>query len=92
MSPYEKRVMPEEITVSDKQWLSFRKRLDQANVWKWKSQYIDSDIADGTVWGMEIDFGDKHISSVGSNKYPRKEEFDAYLKAVSELLGGRDFK
>lgn len=51
-------------------WISFRHFLDHLNAWKWKPNYSNQDILDGTQWSLEIEYGDAKISCSGSNSYP----------------------
>src|SRR4051794_37936894 len=38
------------IRVEADRWALFRRRLDAAKVWSWRSDYVNSTVADGTVW------------------------------------------
>jgi hypothetical protein len=91
-----------EIVPTGRKWLSFRKKLDAINAWKWERRYVDPSVCDGTQWELEIDYGLKKIESSGSNSYPGCEgilivdesqtnqasDFDALLHALKLLLGG----
>lgn len=92
-----------EVAPSTRRWINFRRKLDTINVWKWKNQYVDPDVCDGTQWEFEVDYGVKKIQSEGNNSYPGYEsiividegrddqasrEFDVLLHALSLLLGG----
>lgn len=92
-----------EVIPSTRKWINFRRKLDAINVWKWKNQYDDPDVCDGTQWEFEVDYGVKKIQSDGSNSYPGCESiividegrdgkesraFDDLLHALSLLLGG----
>ena len=84
--------MQEKVAVSDRQWKTFRKQMDRVGAWEWESEYVDPNLEDGTVWKVDIDFGDKRIFSSGSNRYPPEKQFKAFMRAVGKLLGGREFK
>ena len=89
---------------TNRKWLNFRKKLDAIDVWQWQSDYPNPGVCDGTQWELEIDYGVKKIKSSGDNAYPGYEliaiiddrtvteddpnEFDAFLHALSLLLGG----
>ena len=79
----------------EEDWVAFRQALDEIGVWEWRSDYTDPGILDGTNWGLEIRWGDRAISTGGSNGYPggsyRSRTFTAFLEAVSKLVGGRPF-
>ncbi len=88
---------------SAEQWREFRQTLDELKVWDWQEMYRDPDIKDGTQWSLEIYWGDRKIKCKGSNSYPNGDgkanrggeptkEFEAYLKAMKKLLGGREFE
>jgi hypothetical protein len=75
------------IPIPSERWIAFHQSLDQARIWNWKSKYVDPNVADGTVWDIEIAWGDRTIKSRGSNAYPDSKQFEIYRKAVEELLG-----
>jgi len=67
-------------------------RWDAARVWKWKADYTNPAILDGTLWSFVADFGDLSIATRDRNAYPEQTQFDAMLAAVQELLGGKTFQ
>ena len=83
---------PEKVAVSNRKWKAFRKRMDRVGAWEWDAEHVNPNLEDGTTWKVDVDFGDKHISSSGSNRYPPEKQFKAFLRAVSKLLDGREFK
>ena len=82
----------EKIEIPLERWTAFRKSLDAAGVWGWKTQYVHKGVADGTVWDLTIEWGDHKIKSKGDNAFPRQKDFVVFKTAVSELLGGRKFE
>ena len=72
------------------QWREFRQSIDELKAWRWRPDYSDSAIMDGTQWQLELAYSDHSLKTGGSNKYP--EHFDRYLAAVQKLLGGKTFK
>ena len=93
------------ITPTAEQWREFRESLDQLNVWRWRPDYNNDAIADGTQWRLEIKYADHALKTEGSNDYPdatgapkaksdiaTTKTFDRYLAAVEKLLGGKTFK
>jgi hypothetical protein len=78
------------LTPKPEQWREFRASLDQAGAWKWKPEYINRKILDGTQWHLEIRYPDRQIQVKGSNATPK--EFPSYLAAVEKLLGGKTFR
>jgi hypothetical protein len=83
---------PVRIKVSADRWKAFRRHLDAAKIWSWRPEYIDMAIADGKGWSLQIAYPDRSIRSSGSNAYPPKKQFDAFLAAVRELTGGKPFE
>ncbi len=81
------------VTPSPEDWLQFWEELEAAGAWNWKKSYEDEvRIMDGTSWGVEIKKpGRRKIDSGGSNAFPDEEEFKAFTKALSRLLGGLEF-
>jgi hypothetical protein len=87
------------ITPSAQKWRNFIANLDAVGVWKWRRHYVDPEILDGTQWSLEISIGDKSKRSEGSNDYPQSgkpggmlgesDQFDAFLRALSNLVGFR---
>jgi len=86
-----------EIIPTGRKWLNFRKKLDAIDVWKWKRNYVNPDVCDGTQWELLIDYGIRKKKTYGSNCYPgyadqydmsRTTEFKALLHALELLLGG----
>ncbi len=78
-------------------WRRFRAALDAVGVWDWRAEYY-MPACDGTSWAVRIRYTDREIESCGSNGYPgtegadESEEFAAFLAAVRDLLGGREFR
>jgi hypothetical protein len=73
-------------------WTRFRLRLDAAHVWNWKPEYINRRVADGTVWKLEVEYRDRHLSGHGSNAYPVRRQFEEFCAAIRELIGEKAFK
>jgi hypothetical protein len=82
----------EKIEIPPQRWTAFRKGLDTAAIWGWKKQYVRKGVVDGTVWDVNIEWGDQKISSTGDNAYPNQKEFAAFKTAVHDLLGGKKFE
>ena len=85
------------------QWGEFRRELDAIGVWRWRAQYANPGVADGTQWLLDVAYPDKAIISSGSNDYPGttadssgvpygSKAFNRYLKAVQRLVDGRAFE
>ena len=85
------------------QWTEFRRELDAIKIWRWRAEYVNLRVADGTQWSLDVAFPDRAIKTQGSNEYPgtmpdssgvssASEAFTRYLKAVQRLLGGRAFE
>lgn len=85
------------------QWREFRRELDAIGIWRWRAQYLDFRVVDGTQWSLDVAYPDRAIKTQGSNEYPgttpdfsgvpsASEAFTRYLKAVQRLVGGRAFE
>jgi hypothetical protein len=84
------------------QWTEFRRELDAIEIWRWRAQYSNPRVVDGTQWSLDVAYHDRAIKSQGSNEYPgstpgdggpsASEVFTRYLKAVQRLVGGRAFE
>lgn len=81
----------EKIHVSEDAWTQFRKLIDSSNVWTWKTNYDNPDVADGTVWHVRLSYPDQSVESRGSNAFPPKDQFEIFLTAIRALID-RDFK
>ena len=58
------------VTPSPGEWLEFREALDRLQVWRWRSDYPNKHIQDGSQWRLEIQYPDRAIKVTGSNAYP----------------------
>jgi hypothetical protein len=52
------------------QWTEFRRELDAIDIWRWRAQYLNPEVADGTQWSLDLAFADRAIKTQGSNEYP----------------------
>ena len=87
-----------QITPGSAQWERFWREVEAAGIWQWRPNY-DSEICDGTQWSLEIQYGDRRVSSHGSNAYPGSNaqgpdysssfSFKLWLKALRRLTGQR---
>jgi hypothetical protein len=82
----------EVIEVSEERWIRFRQALDEAKVWRWRREYVNKRIYDGTSWLLDVQYSDKSIVTRGRNDYPRRDRFERFLQAVRELTGGKEFR
>ncbi|NCA83157.1 MAG: hypothetical protein EOM72_10510 [Opitutae bacterium] len=94
------------LTPSAARWQAFRHALEKADVWRWKKEYANPDVADGTVWEFTCEWDGLEIRTAGSNAWPgdadpnrtatdpmaESKRFDHFLRAISELLGGEPFE
>ena len=44
------------VTPSASQWRQFWKAMEEIDLWRWQPEYADPRIADGTKWGVDIEF------------------------------------
>lgn len=88
----------ETVEVSPEAWRTFCRELDEIDVWAWKPRYENPNVMDGTQWQVDIAACGKSIASTGYNDYPGGtlppdgDRFPRFLRAMSELLGGREFR
>ncbi|TXH73364.1 MAG: hypothetical protein E6Q88_05395 [Lysobacteraceae bacterium] len=80
------------IKVSPAQWRAFCAEIEDIGVWSWKSRYENSSVNDGTKWSVRMQFGANTLDASGYNAYPEQERFNRFLRAVRELIGGREFR
>jgi hypothetical protein len=78
------------ITPTAAQWREFRQTLDALDVWRWRADYSNETIKDGTQWRLSLEYTDRAVKTGGSNAFPK--QFDPYLAAVEKLLDGKTFK
>ena len=69
---------------SQDDWNAFSDSLKKLNVWKWKKNYLDSGVLDGTQWELSIQEGPKKKSCYGSNDYP--PDFNEFVSLVNQLV------
>jgi hypothetical protein len=95
----------DEIEPTAAQWREFGAALDSIDIWQWQNDYPrELPICDGTQWTLDIAYGDTALHTGGDNAYPRDDDddgtipsaapsarFERFMKAVSALIGGRDF-
>ncbi|MBX3081392.1 MAG: HEAT repeat domain-containing protein [Anaerolineae bacterium] len=67
------------------QWRSFWKLMDSLRAWKWQMLYRKF-VFDGHHWSLDIEHGDKQLSSSGENDYP--PGWELFRKAINGLVGG----
>jgi hypothetical protein len=77
----------EKVKISPEKWAAFRSELDQARVWKWKPEYINRNVSDGTGWEFKATYDDRKIDSSGLNAYPPPADFSRVQAAVRDLVG-----
>ena len=51
---------------------------------KWKKEYDDPGIMDGTQWELEFTHNETSLTCVGSNEFPRG--FTRFLKLINTIL------
>ncbi len=79
----------ETVKPSSAQWSRFLHRLDEIGVWRWQEEYDTTDPHDETNWSLSLSHHGRHVVSRGEGQYA--PGFVDYLRAVRDLLGGRQF-
>lgn len=75
---YTKEISPDEINILDE-------KLQKSKVGKWKKEYKNYGVMDGTQWSLEykeVNKRTRHIS--GSNAYP--EMWNLFIEALGDLI------
>jgi len=86
----------EEIMPDDMAWAKFWSELDAIGIWEWSSLY-ENPVEEGTHWFVHIVKGERSVTAEGENAYPGAEglasrtNFERFLAALRELLGGVEF-
>ena len=92
-----------EVRPTDEEWSAFWSELERLGVWNWRRDYFNSNVCDGTQWGVKVNHAGRNIKVSGSNSYPKAdgkpnrstsptECFNMFSAAVSRLAGGREFR
>jgi len=94
-SSFKESIIPDkeiEFEVTPESWKTLRTSLEKAMVFNWKDEYVDTGVLDGTGWSFVVKYPDLQKEVNGSNAYPKKEEFDSFLKAISVLVRNNIFE
>jgi hypothetical protein len=71
---------------SEGDWVLFWSTLDRIGAWDRQGEYVNASVLDGEHWSLKIIYGDKEISSSGSNSYPGGfDEFRGSLNLLALL-------
>ena len=70
---------------TDEQWQAFWDLCSSRGVWKWKGEYRNEYMYDGTMWTLMLSDGIRTIESHGQNKHPRN--FFKFVAAAYALSG-----
>lgn len=72
--------------ITKDQWIDFWSKMNQINIWDWKTDYFNQEVLDGTQWELVIGHKDKKLLKIfGSNAYP--DNFQDFLDALNSLAG-----
>jgi len=81
-----------EISLTKEQISAFISTLNEAGVLKWKKQYDDPGMLDGTQWNLKVKYNEgAAFKAYGSNAYPENiidgvSEFKKLLKGLRKLI------
>lgn len=81
------------IKPTDAQWQALFDELERIKAWKWKRDYTNPNVFDGTSWRAIVSYETSDpcdLVSYGSNSYP--PDFKAFLAAIQKLIGGKKFE
>jgi hypothetical protein len=62
-----------------------REELKLIDILKWKSNYTDWDVCDGTQWEIELIREGRNIKKYGSNMFP--DSWDSFCRLMSKVSG-----
>ena len=74
---------------SQEDWEIFSTSVNKLTFWKWKKNYIDSRVCDGTQWELSIQEDSKNMKCYGSNNYP--QDFNKLVSSVNQLINSDVF-
>lgn len=78
------------VVPSAEQWRAFWEKMEDVKVWEWRGRYEPNAVVyDGVSWGLQIEHGNRKVTSSGNNAYP--SEFGKFREAVRELAGKETF-
>ena len=64
--------------------IDWNTKLENVHINKWRKEYVNTGILDGTQWNLEYKVKDKRCRHIyGSNAYP--ENFDDFMQVLGEL-------
>jgi hypothetical protein len=44
--------------------------MNEVGVWRWRAEYANAGVTDGTQWRLEVAFAGRKAKSSGSSGYP----------------------
>lgn len=88
-----------EINPTQEQWTRFWERMNELGIWNWSPHYEQCSIGheDGNHWFVNIAIDNRSVRSEGEDVFPGSsgttpsKEFEQFLEALRELLGGVEF-
>ena len=84
--------MEKVVSPTPQDWKNFFDTCESLNVWNWRGNYRDKNLADGLQWGVLLNYPGRAVDINASNRYPpnaqRNEsiEFQDFWDAVLCLL------
>jgi hypothetical protein len=79
-----------ELEPTEGDFKNFWRSMNRIGVWDWAPRYAAEDVSDGTGWSVVLEHEGSRLESDGDNAFPLG--FEAFLRAVSRLAGGRPFR
>lgn len=71
------------VSPTDSQWMEFWRKCDELDIWSWRFEYILNRWEEGYKWGVEIEYGERHIKTCGISMYPCEIDLMAPLNHES---------
>jgi len=79
-------ILLKEIPLTSEQWLAFIEELVTLEIARWKDEYCDSGVCDGTQWELMIRLPNRNkIIRSGSNEYP--PYWNKCMKIMKKYIG-----
>jgi hypothetical protein len=72
------------ISITARQIAAIRQMMRKADLLKWRRNYIDDGVMDGTQWEVEMLIGKRTYRKYGSNEFP--EQFDVVQRWFDRQL------
>lgn len=64
----------------------FKKDIEEIKINSWNSEYLNSNILDGTQWEVKLKYKHRRLIEIsGSNEFP--DQWDWFIKIINKYIG-----